>query len=447
MKRLILLAIALLAAQSAMAASTVFVNVNVLPMSSNSILSQRTVVVEGGLIVALGDVDAIPVPQGAEIVDGTDRYLIPGLTEMHAHVPDVNTQSLARTLDLFVANGVTTIRGMLGQNSHLRLRQQILDRDVFGPRLITAGPSFSGDSVSGAAEAERKVRAQHAAGYDFIKLHPGLSAEEFAAIAATAAELGLPFAGHVPAAVGVRNALAAGMATIDHLDGYFGALMPTHDDNSGGYGGFLDVLLADQVKVDQIEDVAAATASAGTWNVPTQSLFEHRVSAVTVAELRNRPEMRYMPKSTVNQWAATKERQLNERGFDTRLAAHAIAIRRQLIYALHKAGAGLLLGSDAPQVFNVPGFSLHRELGFLVSSGLTPYEALQTGTTAAAEFLGTNTGTVAVGRDADLVLLDANPIVDIANTRRIHGVMLLGTWYPAAKLVERLSAYRSTDDG
>lgn len=446
MKRLISLLIVLLASQTATATSTAFVNVNVVPMHSETVVTQQTVIVEDGIIVEIGDVDTIPVPLVAEVVDGTDRYLIPGLAEMHAHVPGADSQSLDRTFSLFIANGVTTIRGMLGQSSHLRLRQQIMDGDVFGPRLVTSGPSLNGNSVSGAADAARKVRAQHDAGYDFIKLHPGLSAAEFTAIAETSKELGIPFAGHVPAAVGVEKALAAGMATIDHLDGYFAALMPPDSDGAGGYGGFFDILLANMVTTERIDALAASTASSGTWNVPTQSLFEHRVSEVAVTDLRSRPEMRYMPKATVNDWVATKELQLSERGFDPQLAARAIDIRRQLIYALHNAGAGLLLGSDAPQVFNVPGFSLHRELVFLVQSGLTPYEALQTGTTAVAEFLGTNTGMVVVGREADLVLLDANPLHDITNTRRIHGVMLRGTWHSAVKLEGRLSAYLRSGD-
>ncbi|MDH3545500.1 MAG: amidohydrolase family protein, partial [Gammaproteobacteria bacterium] len=182
--------------------------------------------------------------------------------------------------------------------------------------------------------------------------------------------------------------------------------------------------------------------AAGTWNVPTEALFEHVVSQQTAVELRNRPEMRYMPRKTVEQWSRSKTRQGNERGFSAEVGARAIAIRRKLILALHEAGAGLLLGSDAPQVFNVPGFSLHHELGFFVAAGLTPLAALQAGTTSVADFFGSNAGIVAVGRDADLVLLDANPLEDIANTRRIHGVMLLGVWYPAAELDERLAGYR-----
>jgi imidazolonepropionase-like amidohydrolase len=446
MKRSILLLAILFAADVVCAAATAFINVNVIPMTTETIIAAQTVIVEDGIVTVIGDVDSVPVPEHAFVVDGTDRYLMPGLAEMHAHVPDVGTNDLDRVFTLFAANGVTTVRGMLGRPSHLALRQKLLDGEQFGPRLITSGPSMNGDSVSGPADAARKVRAQHSAGYDFIKIHPGLSAQEFAAIAATANELGMPFAGHVPVAVGVGNVLSSGMATIDHLDGYVAALMPANTDQSGGYGGFFDVLLADQVMDDGIAGIAAQTAAAGTWNVPTESLIEHLVGSVDVEELRNRPEMRYMPSSTLQRWVAAKERQLNEREFSVETGARAIEIRRQIILALHEAGAGLLLGSDAPQVFNVPGYSLHHELGFLVAAGLSPYEALRTGTTAVAEFFGTNTGVVTVGSEADILLLDANPLIDIDNSRRVHGVMLRGTWYSSLELEKRLSVYLSEDD-
>jgi len=422
--------------------STAFINVNVIPMSSEVVVAAQTVVVADGIIVAIGDVDKVPMPEEADVIDGTDRFLMPGLAEMHAHVPDAGSDDLNRDFTLFVANGVTTVRGMLGRSSHLALRRQLIEGKQFGPRLFTSGPSLNGDSVTGPADGASKVRAQHAAGYDLIKIHPGLSSEEFLAVATTANELGMPFAGHVPIAIGVERALAENMATIDHLDGYLAALLPTNTDPSGGYGGFFDVLLADQVIDERIADLAGQTAAAGIWNVPTQSLFEHRVGEISVADLRNRPEMQYMPRSTVDRWAHIKEQQLAERGFSAAIAARAIDIRRQLILALHRAGAGLLLGSDAPQVFNVPGYSLHHELGYLVAAGLTPFEALQTGTTAAAEFLGTNTGVVAVGREADLILLDADPLGNINNSKRIHGVMLRGTWYSSAELELRLAAYR-----
>ncbi|MCP5091845.1 MAG: amidohydrolase family protein, partial [Gammaproteobacteria bacterium] len=211
-------------------------------------------------------------------------------------------------------------------------------------------------------------------------------------------------------------------------------------------GGLFDVMLAGELEAQRIEEVALATAAAATWNVPTQVLVEQLISDVPVSDLANRPDMKYMPKERIDKWITTKEALVTERDFDPEVAALAIQLRRDLILALHRADAHLLLGSDAPQRFNVPGFSLHRELDALVAAGLTPLEALRTGTTAVAEFLGTNTGSVQVGKDADLVLLDANPLDDIQNSRRIHGVMLRGQWLSATTLEHRLEQYRRGED-
>ena len=429
----------------ASAATTVFLNVNVVPMDSDDVIEAQTVVVSGKTIAVIGDVATVPVPEDALVVDGTDRYLLPGLGEMHAHLPPVGSTSLPKVLTLFVANGVTTIRGMLGHPTHLGLREQLADGEVFGPRLVTSGPSLNGTSVRGPAHGERLVREQHAAGYDFLKIHPGLSRGEFDAITSMAKELGMPVAGHVPVSVGVEGALNAGMATIDHLDGYVAAMLPTDRDASGGYGGFFDVLLADEVDAAAIRPLARKTAAAGTWNVPTQSLIEHRVGALGAQDLASRPEMRFVAPETLQQWLRVRREQERERGYSAEIGARLLELRRALLRALHEEGAGLLLGSDAPQVFNVPGFSVHHELRSLVAAGLTPYEALRTGTIAVAEFLGSNTGSIAVGRDADLVLLDADPLEDIDNTRRIHGVMLQGVWHPATELAQRMEALRPSD--
>lgn len=424
---------------------TAFVNVNVVPMSSETVVTQQTVIVDGARIALVGDVDTTPIPDDANVIDGTDRFLMPGLAEMHAHVPEADSPAIDRYFNLYVANGVTTIRGMLGRPSHLQLRADLESGAVFGPRLITSGPSLNGRSVSGAAQAREMIRQQYSAGYDFAKIHPGLSAEEFEALAAAANEAGLPFAGHVTVAAGLRRILDRGQATIDHLDGYFVALLPPDSPGLGGYGGFFDVFLADQIDAGRIGDIARATAAAGVWNVPTEVLVEQLVDATPVTELRSRPEMRYMPRETVAEWAVAKEAQLADRNYDARVATRGVELRRRLIIELQRAGAGLLLGSDSPQVFNVPGFSLHRELDVLVAAGLSPYEALYSGTVAVAEFLDSNGGVVAAGRDADLVLLDANPLEDIRNARRVHGVMLRGAWYGASDLEARIERFRQAD--
>jgi imidazolonepropionase-like amidohydrolase len=287
------------------------------------------------------------------------------------------------------------------------------------------------------------VKAQHGAGYDFLKIHPGLTRAEFDALAYTAKRFGIQFAGHVSIAVGVPHALASGMASIDHLDGYMQAMLKDDADLSGGPAGFFGVLLADQIDEEKIAGIAAETAAASVWNVPTQSMVEHRISQTTAAEMREWPEMRYVPLATISRWVNAKQQILNDPAYDPAIAIRAIEIRRKLILALHRAGAGLLLGSDAPQVFNVPGFAVHRELEFLVASGLTPYEALRTGTVNPARFFGQEHvfGTVETGKEGDLVLLDANPLIDIGNASRIHGVMLRGRWLAREDLGEILSRF------
>ena len=440
----VILAASLLAVESASAASTAFINVNVISMTSDTVLENQTVVVTDGVIASIGGVNDTAVPEDAAIVDGTDRYLMPGLAEMHGHVPGGTSGNLDRVLGLFIANGVTTVRGMLGQPSHLVMRNDIRERRILGPRLITSGPSFNGRSVSSPEQAVKMVEDQVAAGYDFLKIHPGLTRDEFDAIAKAANRLGIRFAGHVPEDVGVERALAAGIATIDHLDGYMETLLPANDDPSGGLAGYFGVFIADQADISKIEDIAMATAAAHVWNVPTESLFEHvTVAAWTPEEMARWPEMKYMPSAAVAQWQGAKRDVLNDVNYDSDTAKRAVEIRRKLIVALKNAGAGLLLGSDSPQIFNVPGFALHRELKYLVDAGLTPFEALQTGTVNAAKFLQSENqfGSVQEGLEADLILLDANPLEDITNSRRIHGVMLRGTWLSRIDLDKLLARF------
>ena len=251
------------------------------------------------------------------------------------------------------------------------------------------------------------------------------------AVAAAANRLGVKFAGHVPEDVGLSHAFGSGIATIDHLDGYMQALLPAHEDSSGGLSGFFGVFIADQADISRIEELAVATAAANVWNVPTQSLFEHvTLDATNPNDMARWPEMKYMPPETIAQWKGDKRNVINDDNYSASTAKRAVEIRRRLIVALAKAKAGLLLGSDSPQIFNVPGFALHRELEYLVEAGLTPFEALQTGTVNAARFLDAEDvfGTIQVGLDADLLLLDANPLENILNSKRIHGVMVRGQW-------------------
>ena len=423
-------------------APVAFVDVTVIPMDSDRVLESRTVVVADGVVAAIGPVGTVDIPTDAVIVQGAGRYLMPGLSEMHAHIPppQAGEAAIERTLFLYLAGGVTTIRGMLGHPRHLELREQSERGEIVAPRIFTSGPSFNGSSAPSSAVARRMVEEQSAAGYDLLKLHPGLTREVFDAIDTAADRAGIPFAGHVSGDVGLDRALAAGYASIDHLDGYVEALAGMGDGFDPQETGFFGLGVADRADPGRIAAVARATAIAGVWNVPTQTLMEHLLSPEDPEEMARRPEMRYMPPQTIRQWVEQKRNFQSQPAFSASRAARYIELRRSLIRALHEAGAGLLLGSDAPQWWNVPGFSVRRELEYVVASGLTPYEALRTGTAAPAEYFrqADRWGTVQVGMAADLVLLDADPLADIRNLWRQAGVMVGGRWLPQDALEQRL---------
>lgn len=431
----------LLAAQDQV---TAFQNVNVIPMDREAVLAGQTVVVRDGRIEQIGPATSTNVPAGATVVEGNGGYLIPGYAEMHAHIPTPQggSEAVDRTLFLYLAGGVTTIRGMLGHPSHLELREQAANNEILAPRIYTSGPSFSGGSASDPAAAAAMVRQQEEAGYDFLKLHPGLSRPVFDAIADAADEVDIPIAGHVSADVGLDRALEAEYASIDHLDGYVEALA----GHGAGFGdvnsGFFGFALTDQADEARIEALAEATREAEVWNVPTQSLMESLATPTPPEEMARWPEMRYMPPATVADWVERKRDFQNAPGYTPERAARYLEIRRQLIRALHDAGAGLILGSDAPQWWNVPGFSARRELEYMVAAGLTPYEALAMGTSNSAEYFDAEDawGTVAPGRSADLILLEANPLEDISNVWQQAGVMVRGRWLPATEIQQRLDA-------
>lgn len=413
---------------------TVFRNVSVVPMDSERVLGGQDVVVEGERIASIGRAGT-RIPDNARVIDGTGRYLVPGLAEMHAHVPPGNdSRFVEEVLFLYVANGVTTGRGMLGEPSHLQLRERIARQEVLGPRLYTSGPSLNDQRVGSPEDAARMVREQARDGYDFVKVHPGPTRAEYDAAVAAASASGIVLAGHVPADVGVMRAIEARQATIDHLDGYVEALVPTSRRGAGGFFG-LDV--ADSIDRSRMPELVTATLNAGVWNVPTQTLIEHvPAPSPTVEELLARPELAYVSRPTREQWANAKRQITNAAGYDASRARALVAVRRELIKALHDAGAGLLLGSDAPQIFNVPGFSLHRELEAMLAAGLTPYQALRMGTANPAVFFDKagEFGTIREGLAADFILAGANPLEDVTALARPQGVMVRGRWLDRAAL-------------
>jgi hypothetical protein len=239
----------------------------------------------------------------------------------------------------------------------------------------------------------------------------------------------------VPLDVGLHRALEAHYRSIDHLDGYLEAMAksPTQSE-------FFGVNLVNELDESKIPALVAETKKAGTWMVPTQVLMDNLMSDEDPAEMAKRPEMKYaLQPGEIQKWIAQKQ------GFMQKISAadraKFLAVRRKLLKALYDGGVPFALGSDAPQWWNVPGFSVHRELQSLVQAGLTPYQALRTGTVDVATYFGhTDAGTIGQGKRADVILLDANPLEDIRNSAKISGVLINGRWLPKAEIQKRLES-------
>lgn len=403
-----------------------FIGATVIPMDRERVLENHTVLVRGDRIVEVGPASSVRVPAGAQRIEARGKFIIPGLAEMHGHVPPPNAppELMANTLFLYVANGITTVRGMLGAPGQLDLRARANSGAIIAPTLYLAGPSFNGNSVSSPEQAAQMVREQKAAGWDLLKVHPGLTRPEYDAMARTAKEVGIDFGGHVPQEVGLAHALEMGQETFDHLDGY------------------MELLNGDQgpIPADRLRDIARRTRAAGAWVVPTMVLWETLMGIPEVDELAAFPELRYMPRNTVEQWTTMHRNRLASPQMNREAGRIMAENRRRLLDVLEEEGALILMGTDAPQQFSVPGFSLHREMKLMVDAGMTPFEVLTSGTLNVGRYFADKDrfGTIAAGQRADLMLLDGNPLTDIGNVARSSGVMVRGRWLPKAEIDRRL---------
>ena len=433
---ILLAALSLLAAaacaQDATPGVLVFEGVTVVPMDRERTLSGHTVVVRGDRIEAVGPDGSVVVPAGAVVVDGRGRWLAPGLAEMHGHVPPPSAppERTEETLFLYLSQGITTVRGMLGAEGQLDLKRRANAGELLSPTLYLAGPSFNGNSVSSPEQAEAMVRQQAAEGWDLLKVHPGLTRAEYDAMAEAANALGIRFGGHVPAEVGIAHALAMGQETFDHVDGYAEAL-----DASAG-----------PVDPEALAALVRQSRAAGAYVVPTMALWETIHGALPLDTLRSYPELAYLPAAQVARWTEVVEQILDAPDFDPDAAQRLIEGRGVILRALHEGGVGILMGTDAPQLFSVPGFSLHREFPRMAAAGMSPYEILRSGTALVGDYFANEdtVGLVAPGHRADLVLLDADPLLDAAHLREIAGVVVRGRWVPRAEIDARLDAIRAT---
>ncbi len=405
-----------------------FTSVNVVPMDSNRVLSDQTVIVTKDRITAVGPAGSTRVPDGATRVEGRGKYLMPGLAEMHGHIPNPTTASKAHIDDvlfMYVANGVTTVRGMQGAPGQLELREAAKRGEIVAPNLYLAGPAFNASTVKSADDAVARVRQQKAEGWDLLKVLGGLTVESYDAMARTAKASDIRFAGHVPAAVGVPHALEMGQDTIDHVDGY-----AEHLDGQ-----------TTPIDEKAMQDLVARTKQAGTAIVPTLVVWETLRGPVTLDSRTSLPELRYMPRAIVEQWTKSVDNRLKNPKYSAEHAKIYIDNRMRILRAMHAAGVTILLGSDAPQQFNVPGFSIHLEMKRMLDAGMSLHDVVRSGTASVGEHFKAQDrfGAVAVGQRADLILCDANPLQHVDNMGKRSGVMIRGRWVPDSDIQTRLT--------
>jgi len=431
-------------AENKVNANTLIADVSIVDVRTGEIQEHRNIEIDSGIIQRITDTGS-NTNGYQRVIDGKGLFVIPGLAEMHAHIPSppVSQQQLEETLFLYLANGITTIRGMLGHPSHLELRKNAAQGEVLSPRIFTSSPSLNGNTVPTVEEAITKVTQYQKEGYDFLKIHPGIERPVFDQIVQTAKEVGIPFAGHVPVAVGIRHALESRYAAIDHVDGFLEGLVPETakakaKPEENGFFGYNFTLLADTTHIGSLVALARENK---VWIVPTQSLFERWFAPIPADELLKEPEMSYMPASTLANWKMRKEQSTDPAtGFNKAQWESFHAIRQALIRALSRNGYGMLLGSDAPQLFNVPGFSIHHEIAGMEAAGMTSLEILQSGTVNPARFFGKEEvfGQVQSGMEADLLLLRENPLNNLQALKKIEGVMVRGKWIDRKTIDEKL---------
>jgi imidazolonepropionase-like amidohydrolase len=441
---------------------TAFTNVNLVPMTAERILEDRTVLVKGTRIIAIGLSHEVTVPDNATIIDGAGAYLMPGLADMHMHTrPSWLTDYPVSPLNLYLANGVTTIRcfgpgGGSGQYV-LRWRDDIAEGKRIGPTIYSCGPILYGP----VRDPQGVVRAQKGQGFDFIKLYSFVSKEEFHEAIATAQNLGIYTAGHIPFAVGLDGVLSEGMNEIAHIEELdFEFLDFDRSKKLGRMEWFrylMDVAVQQwgesfDLDMEALEKKHEASVSAvirklQSAHVPVCTTLV--VGKGIVKKLLEpdaflaRPETIYLPPWYLDAFRHGKEKhQVMFKG-NEELAPFKHKMELVLLRRLKKAGVLLVLSTDAGTggMGIVPGFSIHDELRILVENGFTPYEAIAAGTINAAKVIEKMTGanefgTIEVGKRADLLVVNDNPLEDVVHIKDLRGVMAAGRWYDTVALRE-----------
>jgi imidazolonepropionase-like amidohydrolase len=426
-------------------------SVGVVDVERGEIVSPRTIMIVDGRIDAIGEPAAISIPPEAVRVDGHGRYLMPGLVDMHVHLFNNATHRLPNdwTFPLFVANGVTALREMAAGPADMPTvrgwRAAAARGDLVAPHVLATGVAVNGDSLHA---ARLQVREAHAAGADFVKVFSPLQEPHWRAIVEEARALQIPVCGHIPAAMTLLVAARAGQCSNEHLTQVYEACSSSEARSvraRRGLDGRRVVQLSDAQERDVLENfdqrvcdrTAASLAATAQAQVPTLVLphFEVRGSA---KNFRDDPRWPYLRSDEQERWVEILAKCPAD---SVQMATQRLEVSRNIVKTLHTAGVRILAGTDAPMPLVYPGFALHKELELLVDSGLSTADALRAATIRPAEFLGIAeiSGSIALGKRADLVLLDENPLGKISNTERIRAVVLDGRLLHRADLDGLLS--------
>ena len=452
------------------AQSLTITNATVIDVSTGALRRGTTIVVDGNRIASVEPSSATARPNG-RVVDAKGMYVIPGLWDMHTHAYFGWPRDFGDSyvLPLFIANGITGIRDMGSDlDAVLRARADVAAHRLVGPRMVVSGPMLDGPKVSFAASlaiatpdaGQRAVDTLVKRGVDFIKIQSGVPREAYFAIADEAKKRGIAFEGHVPDAIRASEAVAAGQRTFEHLIGIFEASTPDEDSFiTRRYGAGMDsaankslAAFLDRYDAAREANVMKLLATNTVWQCPTL-YWERGQWLVDVIDYTKDPDIAYTPRT----WVVKKFPEM-QKSIAGSMDTDPLGVRRRfvdheldIVRKLHAAGVPLLAGTDTPAGVDVtPGISLHLELQRFVAAGLTPLEALQTATINPARFLGKSSdlGSVERGRIADLLILRANPLEAIANTRAIAGVVADGRYWPRTEIdrlrerVKRVAAAR-----
>ena len=449
-KLLLILILSLFGTLTGVAQTVVFTNVNVIPMDKEQVLKNQTVLVKDGIIAEIGA--KVKIPKDALKIDGTGKYLIPGLMDMHAHLlsdGDDYPDSIAEDeMKVMIANGVTTVRFMIGTPEQLILRAKSAKGEIIAPTIYSASPHLTGREqgnnfvVNTPDEAREAVRKSKQAGYDFIKITTFIKAEVYEAAVDEAAKLNIRVVGHADSRfVGVERALKA-KQQIEHLDGYMEMLLRDDAPMKGSVSDIYVYDLKNWESLDYIDEskipmIAKRTVESNPFVNPTQHFMKNTFALPRSEEsIRAQPDFKFYPPKVQQQWLDfyKRNRFINQMSYEKR--AKWLGIRNKLIKAIYDAGGKIMAGSDSPEFLFLYGFSQHRELKALADAGLSNYAALESATKNTSMFFGTlnKVGTIEKGKVADLILLDANPLENISATEKRAGVMLKGKYYPQTEL-------------